>query len=150
MFSCTNSTSCCWSWALSWFRFRAAQWPWPCWPWLCCPWPWLWAVSLLHFSRLPVRLFSLENSFTFPVSLIWQLFFTFAFSFPLGAVVIDVACWSWIWVLSCPTVRRSFRVLVPFSGSLMEEPTASYKALSKLARSWKQNGTFQITRYKKT
>jgi hypothetical protein len=36
---------------------------------------------------------------------------------------------------SGPTVRRSFKVFVPFDGILIEEPTASYKALSKLDKS---------------
>lgn len=83
-------------------------------------------MSLLHCFKAVckfacVKLFTFCN---FVESLTFEMSLTFGDDLWLG--VNDP---------SGPTVRRSFKVFVPFDGILIEEPTASYKALSKLDKS---------------
>lgn len=155
MFSWTSSTSCCLSWEVSWILLdpeHRKSWLWAVqglWPltwqeFWHCPFT-LSCKSLLHClagncTWVAVRLllsfansFDLGTSFTLSLSLTFTLSLSLTFSFlPLEGDLFSGSC-----VLSCPTVSLSLRVLVPLEGILIDDPTASCRAFSKLDRSWK-------------
>ena len=120
------------------------------------------AVSLLHFADgvwLDVRLFNLVISFflvlgeslcfTFSLFLSKSFFFgESVFSFLSIFALAVSSVWPWPWALSWPTDNLSFSVFVPLLGILIEEPTASYSAFSKPARSCKYISYFPENNWK--